>query len=355
LLATRISDDDLLEVQKRFQFYFPKESFETSNIQNFTSLADILSRCPILTFGDIPREIRWIKEFRDGTYDIDFHHNPFDALAWCELSIELSSKQPDLSEVKSRFSKRLFELKKLGLDKCYIFGTGPSLEQAIHREWVDGYRIVCNTIVRDKELWKHLEPHFIVAADANYHFGHTDFAKRFREDLVDCLQLTDTIFIYPARFHAVVSQKFREFEDRLIPIPQGIHKKIHFDLSKRFRTPSLGNILPLLLLPLGCTLSKNLYLWGFDGRSPDDKLFWSNSPNHSYPELIHSLQAAYPAFFLHYVPDNDQKKYVRQYHGDVLDKMMNIAEKDGFSFVMMHPSWTSTLMKRYNLNNGEGT
>lgn len=335
------------DIQQRFHFYLPQLDFQALERRASLTWADAFSNRPIMVFGPISPLTRWLIELRQGTYDVDFRRNPHDALAWCDLLNHLSPPSTDWRAVKARFVRRVAELRALGLRKCYLFGTGPSLAKAKSRDWSDGYRVVCNTIVRDRDLWLHLKPHFIVAADANYHFGHTEFARRFRRDLQACLRLTDSAFVYPARFHGLVQREFAELQARLFPIPQGSHTRIHVDLTRRFRTPALGNVLALLLLPLGCTLAREICLWGFDGRAPADQLFWSNSPKHSYPELMPALQAAYPAFFRHYVPHDDQEKYVRQHHGDLLDRKLSQAERRGFTFIMLHPSWTPTLQKRY--------
>jgi hypothetical protein len=200
--------------------------------------------------------------------------------------------------------------------------------------------------VRDKALWHHLNPDFIVAGDAAYHFGHTAFARTFRHDLAMRLNETRTYFVYPSRFDSVVRQEFSSFAERLIPIPNSHRMHIHADLTREFTLPNVGNVLALLLLPLACTLSKHICLWGFDGRAPGDKLFWGNSNKHSYPELLPELQKAHPRFFDHYVPKEDPYRYVRHVHGDNLDKIMKVAEAEGWRFDMMHHSWTPTLKKR---------
>ena len=164
--------------------------------------------------------------------------------------------------------QRVEDLKRKQLNKSYIFGTGPPLEKARRQDWSDGYRIVCNTIVRDPDIWNYINPHFIVAGDAIYHFGHTSFAKAFRKDLSKRLASTDTLFIYPDLFHQFISREFEHLSDKLVPGPMGNHQKINVDLTKEFFLPGLGNVLGLLLLPLGCTLSKRVCLFGFDGRAP---------------------------------------------------------------------------------------
>ena len=217
----------------------------------------------------------------------------------------------DITESKKRFVKRVKSLQQESLDKCYVFGTGPSLEKAINRDWSDGYRVVCNTIVRDQELWNHINPHFIVAGDTIYHFGFTQFAKAFRQDLAKRLDESQAMFIYPAVFHNLVKREFKDFSDRLIPIPINSHnKRIHTDLTGHFYLPDLGNILPLVLLPVACTMSKK------DG-------------------------------FNHHLSKCDKNKYVKSVHGDILDEKLIDAERDGWQFIMLHKSWTPTFQKRY--------
>jgi hypothetical protein len=87
-------------------------------------------------------------------------------------------------------------------------------------------------------------------------------------------------------------------------------------------------------------------LWGFDGRAPSDKLFWSNSPKHNYPELMPLLKQYHPAFFDHFVPANDPFKYQRENLGDILKIYIEDAESKGFYVEMLHKSWNPVLQKR---------
>ena len=94
-------------------------------------------------------------------------------------------------------------------------------------------------------------------------------------------------------------------------------------------------------------MSKNVYMIGFDGRAPDDKMFWSNSNKHSYPELMDTLLVSHPKFFEHYLKDSPPSRYTKQVHGGKLDQLLTKAESNGWKFVLMSNSWTETLQKRY--------
>jgi hypothetical protein len=281
-------------------------------------------------------------------YNIDPCENPNDGWVFHNILAILDPfSNNHLESSKKIFHKILLKLKLKEFSKSYLFATGSSLEFAIKRDWDDGYKIVCNTIVKDKILWNHIRPDIIVAADAIYHFGDNLFALAFREDLKERLKETpETIFVYPSLFHTFVKRHFSGFLDRLIPIPIGNHKNITVDLDKEFSLPGLGNVFNLLLLPLGATFSSNIYLWGFNGRAPNDVDFWKNSERHFYQEYVYDLKAKHPRFFSHHVPAGREEKYVESVHGDSLDNSLSEAEGRGWSFFMMHETYTPALRKR---------
>jgi hypothetical protein len=284
--------------------------------------------------------------------DLDYEKNPFDGWDLMDLGVALSDRRVRrnaTARAHRTFSNRVEQIRADGRRPAYLFGTGPSLGLAGDRSFADGIVVVCNTIVRDRDLWDHLNPDFLTAGDAIYHFGHTAHARAFRADALRRLKESGgrTLFVYPAQFDAVVRSEFKDVEPQLVPIPYGEHTDISVDIVKRFGFPHLGNVLNSALLPLGCTLSNDVRLWGFDGRAPHDTGFWANSDRQSYPELMQSIRDAHPAFFADSVPVGNEAKYVNAVHGDLLDERLTEAEARGFTFRMLHTSWTATLQKRY--------
>jgi heat shock protein HspQ len=343
-LSGDLNSENVNEIRGEVEFYAP--GYNLIACHRLPLLA-ALSSHPVLFLSRFMKVNKRLKWYRGGVFDIDPKKNPQASANLVKLSVYCASEKVDLAGSRARFISYVDSLRKQQLDKAYVFGTGPSLERAEQVNWSDGYRIVCNTIVRDPVLWHHINPHFIVAGDALYHFSYTKFARCFREDLAKRLAETNTFFVYPVLFHQIVARELGQYADRLFPIPKSYHTDIHVDLTKEFCLPGLGNVLPSLLLPLACTLSKNVFLWGFDGRAPKDQLFWSNSSKHSYPELLPELVEAFPAFFKHLVPDDDPLKYVKSVHGDNLEMSLQDAENAGWGFHMMHESWTPTFQKRY--------
>lgn len=291
------------------------------------------------------RSLQWI-------YDVDYEVNEADGWALCELGYGLlpaSERRSNYVTARETFIQRVTELKNDRPGAVYLLGTGPSLALAARRRFDDGITIVCNTIVRDPDLFAHLNPSFLTAGDAIYHFGHNPHARAFRADALRRLQEAEgaTLFVYPAPFDVVVRDEFSEVESLLVPIPWGEHTNVVTDLTEEFSLPDVENVLAALLLPLGCTLARDVRLWGFDGRAPNDVGFWANSSQHAYPELMQSIRDAHPAFFQQKTPTGNEAKYVNAVHGEFLDERLSAAEERGFRFRMLHSTWTPTLQKRY--------
>jgi hypothetical protein len=348
LLAGKVDDAFVNEILERARFYIPGIKIDVVRVEeNEPPIKVILSRSPILVVGEVKIRKWWPQKILGNVYNVDYKRTPHEGWNWHTLADYLFFDKKVIKKSKDRFIKSITNNLGENKDKCYIFGTGKSLEKAVSHDWSDGYRVVCNTIVRDEELWSHINPHYIVAGDAIYHFGHSEFSRAFRKDLLKRLTESNAKFIYPASFHALVFREMNSIQEQLIPVPNGTSKEFYHGLIPDFKLPSLGNVLPLLLLPVACTLSKNTSMLGFDGRAPDDKLFWSNSIKHSYPELMGNLQNAHPKFFEHYLKDQRPENYTKNVHGDELDSLLTQAELIGWKFILMSKSWTKTLQKRF--------
>src|SRR5207249_2625156 len=103
-----------------------------------------------------------------------------------------------IEQSRGTFVRALSRLSNCRHEICYIFGTGPSLEKARTMDFEDGYRIVCNTICKDRDFFEHLKPHILVAGDAQYHFSDTRHAQAFQRDLEQRMEESEFVFCYPA-------------------------------------------------------------------------------------------------------------------------------------------------------------
>ncbi len=271
---------------------------------------------------------------------------PKAAWAWHHWLTELSPFSAErLSESRSRFVKMLELLKQEGRPNVYIFGTGPSLSLAEFRDFSDGYRIGCNTICKDRELFSHLSPDIVVAGDALYHFSSTAHAQAFMADVESRLSEKPFYFCYPNLFDSFVRRRLQCYQDYLIPIPIGDRFDLTVDMCSEFYLPATGNVLGLLLLPLACQLSKQVKLLGFDGRRPTDEGFWSYANKTSCVALIEEMKVEFPAFFQHFIPASNPEKYAASVHGDALSAALTRAQSKGWSFRMLSPSASPALAR----------
>jgi len=351
LVTGNASPAKVLEVEARLRFLLTHiaNALEIRRARRASPLAYARNAAIVaVNAGAVPafacRHVRWVA-------DLDYDTNMRDGWALMDLGDVLAGglRRESIAAARQTFVNHVQTLNGEGARPVYLFGTGPSLQLANQRSFADGTTIVCNTIVRDPELWHHLAPAILTAGDAIYHFGHTPHARAFRADALRRLQESngDTLFVYPAQFDVIVRPEFQNVQSLLVPIPFGDHSDITVDLTKHFCLPQIENVLATLLLPLGCTLGNDVRLWGFDGRAPSDSGFWANSDRHAYPELIQSIRDAHPAFFAEKTPKGEEAKYVNRVHGDLLDERLTEAEGRGFEFRMLHASWTPTLQKRY--------
>lgn len=281
-------------------------------------------------------------------YNINPNVDPFSNWYWHIVNDSLDFEHNHkLSYYQYAYRDFVHKLKLKKLKKVYLFGTGPSLDNYRKHDFSDGYKIVCNSTVKDKDFFDYIKPDIVVAADAIFHYSYLQYARRFRLDLSKrIIDNPDIKFICPLIFENFI----RRFipNENIIAIPGGKKKEIETDLINNFFLPNLGNILTLMLLPIACSLSKNIYLFGFDGKKPGDKLFWSHSTKHDYPELLEEIVHKEPAFIKHHFPTSGSNKYIKENLDQSFEKMLQKIEKKGFKITMMHPSYISPLSRRQN-------
>ncbi|MFC1452303.1 hypothetical protein ACFLSJ_03050 [Verrucomicrobiota bacterium] len=274
--------------------------------------------------------------------DVDRHRHINEGWIWGGF---MSLLEPE--ETKAA-TQRLSQERFLGFldalpryEKCYVFGTGPSLEQAWKHDFSDGYRIVCNTIVRNGALLDHIAPHFICAGDAAYHFGNNHHAYRFRRDLEQALDGRDALFITRDNLFPLFLHHHPSLSDKSVAA-EFVERGIEMDYRRRLVYLRMGNILNCLMLPLASSIARDIRLLGFDGRAPGEKVFWQNWSRGTYDDLKPSIRAAHPAFF----SEMNYEKYARQ-HGENADRIMAIGESRGKEYVCMNPSHVPAFQKRY--------
>ena len=334
-------------VKKVIQYYLPKSDFSRIVYTARASLYERMTAPLVVVFdkGGFSR----LKTLFAGIY-IDPQTDEKAAWGLCDIARITFSASSQHCKAHKSVGVIVKKVREQNRSCVYVFGTGPSLGLASGCSFHDGYRVVCNTIVKSAQTWNQLKPDIIVAGDALYHFSHVDHARRFRSDLNLRMSEWPAYFVYPERFHPLVRNTVdSKFRDYLVPAATNKRVRFHDCGSYRWELPfGLGNALGSLLLPIACGLSKDIRLLGFDGRAPCDRGFWSNSNEHAYLEEIERMKSEFPGFYERSVPVTDPNRYIRKVHGDKFEEALIDAEKSGFQFRFLTKSYTAIFAERYD-------
>ena len=281
--------------------------------------------------------------------NIDRHRNGAEGWTWASLLDDWRSEEERVA--LQRRCQRTFRraLRRLpAYRKAYVFGTGPSLDQAWDLDCTDGYRIVCNTIVNNRDLLDRIRPHFIVAGDAIYHFGSNRHACAFRADLERALRERELHFIMRDTFYPLFAHHHPGVVDRTLVAGTG-RPGVHFDARHWlvYHQWPHGNILNALMLPLASSLADEILLLGFDGRAPGERLFWQNSSANSYGDLRDAIVAAHPAFFR----NMDYERYAED-HSRHAETIMRQGEALGKRYVCLNETHIPAFQRRRPADHG---
>jgi glycosyltransferase involved in cell wall biosynthesis len=325
------------------------------------SFKDIIGASRIYTWTGIPQPWKFLIELLDKVNDVTILNPDTDTwMAWSLskqgfLHYLILNNESELTFIKrheERFNQFISECSARYSDKAYIFGTGPSIVKASFNDFQDGFKIVCNSFAKNKEAWAALQPDVIVATDAVFYFGSNIMSLTFLHDVGERLAESDSFFLYPQDFHPVVSKLIpKQYEKRLIAIPRRKTRDM-LVMKRQFELSDIGNTLNTMMLPIACTFSKNVFLWGFDGQNPENVknengLIWSHANDFSYDDFMDLIKLTDKAFIDFHIEKSVSNDYVKEYHGDELDQQLSKAEAEGYSFVMMHDTFTQSLKTRF--------
>lgn len=198
----------------------------------------------------------------------------------------------------SRSQKEIVNLKKAAakIGRTGLFGTGPSLNEAYKLNFDNSFNIICNTIVKNKNLLKKIKPKIIVASDAHFHFSYHRYSHALLDDIIWCLHMYDCKLLTFDKFAAFLIQKIPEIADKIIAIPAK-NKPYEPDLEKDFSVTPADSVVNMFMLPVATFFETEINMYGFTGRSPDDNYFWAHSDDNQYQYFLPDVRTAHPGFF----------------------------------------------------------
>lgn len=272
---------------------------------------------------------------------VDRHRVQYEGSFYLKLSHDANKHQKkDLDESRGKLRELAATL--AGERKGYVFGTGPSLASAMDYDFSDGVTVICNSIVRNKPLVKHLDPRIITVADPIFHAGCSSYAGEFRRHLCDVMDNYDTYLIVPFRDYVVYTKNLpQRYQERIIGIPLEHIDKVNLNLQDRFVVKSTSNVLTLFLIPVAATFFDEIGILGCDGRKLEDNgYFWSHHEESQFNEEMEAIRQAHPAFFA-----LDYDDYYLA-HCEVLEQWLSEGEKRGITFLSLTESFIPALRKR---------
>ncbi|GAB5470933.1 MAG: hypothetical protein Kilf2KO_39630 [Rhodospirillales bacterium] len=245
---------------------------------------------------------------------------------------QLADSRRKLGEFKKRITKPV----------GYVFGTGPSLEEAWRYDYSDGHTIVCNSIVKNAPLLDKLQPIALAAVDPIFHAGPSTYAAAYRAGLMQCMEERDFHVFIPWRDYAVYLTYMPEkFHERIIGIPLYMGDDYNIDLEAKFSLLGLPNVLTLMLLPVAATFFQHVGISGCDGRPlSQDSYFWGHHKASQFSDQMDAIQLAHPGFFS--ISYNDY--YLR--HCTETERLCQDIEKAGKSVHAITGSFIPALRKR---------
>lgn len=325
-----------------------------------------------------PIILRYIHKVRivDPTYYFSVEAETYQRMFFSSLGSESKDHFSQIS--KRNYQLLLDEVEQFG--KAYVFGTGPSLENLGENfDYSDGFRIVCNSIVKNKKLMNHIKPHLLVFGDAQHHSSPCKYADSFRQAVVEAVHETNCFIMTKDYFLPTLLTHYPELKDKSIGIEipsvwdlslgeiffmvlrnphkipwftkiPGHEEKYNFPTLKKFYVRSLGSVLPTCMIPVASSICEDVYILGADGldpkgRTPDKTFIWAYSQSCQFDEQ--SAFETHPSYFR-------DRPYVEKFdiYGENFNGLIEYGESMGKKYHSLSPSYIPALAKRFCLGYG---
>jgi len=260
-------------------------------------------------------------------------------------------------------------------ERGYVFGTGPSLDQAVEFDYTGGFRVVCNSIVKNKALLNHIKPQLLVFGDAQHHLSPCCYAAKFRQTALEVVNEFGCYVMTQEYSAPLLLAHFPELENKIIGMPApgvwemslseimkmvlrrphkipwfdkipGHSEAYNFPTPDRFYVRLTGSVLPSFMVPVVSSVCKEIYIIGADGRAPhgrkpDETFIWSYSSSSQFEELMQTAFDTHPSYFRDRPYTENYEIYCENFEG-----LVHYGESLGKSYYSLAPSYIPALAKR---------
>jgi hypothetical protein len=235
-------------------------------------------------------------------------------------------------------------LKYKNYEKAYCFVTGPSFDSYNNYSFdKKAVKIICNSIVKNKDFINYIgKPDILCFADAVFHFGPSQYAKIFRENVLEVVKESRCFILLPDTALPLFYYHYPELRPYLIGIESTYKGDFNFPSIDNLWHFNTGNVLSFLMLPIASTLVDNIFIFGADGREKKETYFWKHSKSAQYDDLMQSVFDMHPSFF----NDRNYGDYYDE-HCKSLEKLIEFGENKQKRYHTLSKSFIPALAKRY--------
>ena len=285
-----------------------------------------------------------------------------------------SQEKERLSELSKRNYQTLLD-EVSGCERGYVFGTGPSLDRAMEFDYRGGFRVVCNSIVKNKALLNHIKPHLLTFGDPMFHFSPCRYAATFRQMALAAVNEFQCYIMTQEYSLPLYLAHYPELESKLIGIPApgvwemslgeiigmvlrrphkmpwftkipGHKEEYNFPTPDKLYVRLTGSVLPSFMIPVVSSVCKEIYIIGADGRDPnerkpDETSVWSYSSSSQFGDLMQTAFNTHPSYFRDQPYTFDYKIYCENFEG-----LLCFGESLGKRYYSLTPSYIPALAKR---------
>lgn len=344
-VSEKLKSFDFTKLQIPFHHRNSLENTVVPEILDINELNDVLHRADIVCLWNAKKTFfkpllftNWSRiRIVDPDYYLFAETHSYPAILWYDL-LSQNERNSILDASKENFLEMFNQLSE---KKSYVFGTGPSIKQALEYDFSDGIRIICNSMVKDDEMLEHIQPQVLIFLDSVFHFGVSKYSGEFAKDVLKVVRKYHPYIITNQVGAALMQSQYPKLREKIIAVPA-----LRFGSPVRltpetFYTRDYPNVLTRYLLPLASGLSNEVDLLGFDGRAPAETYFWKHNSSTQYGDKMDSTQLSHPAFFRDINYDGYYEK-----HCKVLHNMIKKFEKEGVSVHTLTQSFVPALSKR---------
>jgi len=304
-----------------------------------------------------------------------WYYHSFEAFTYARLfERTLGSEIRKRVQEQSRDAFRQLISKSGKYKKAYVFGTGPSLAKARDFDYRDGFRIICNTTVKDQDLLDHIKPQLLVFLDEALFFSPSRYSAEFRRMVLKTVEKHGCRIMVPPHLVPFLTAHYpglegktiglfspgirdigvRDIVNLLIKKPwrflsfapkldriSGLKQQYNFPTPDNMSVMKTSSVMTSHMIPVASTIADEIYIIGADGRTKTEKYFWSYNPSTQFTELMQTLYDTHPSFFR----DSVYTDYYKQ-NSKYMEEVMAFGESRGKRYFSLTPSSFPSLMQR---------